>query len=359
MPDCKDIGVYPLGQTSHSEEMWRRLQEKSPYPLSVMMSLTGRCNARCGHCELVLEQTDCDELSLPEISAMLDQLQNVGVLSLTFTGGEPCLRDDLADIVAHAVAKRFYVTLKTNGSLLHEVLARSLIDAGLGGIHISIYHDYPSLHDEFVGIEGAWSRAMNAAFVMRKLGVRVQLSLIAMNWNADAIFRLVEYCRKQQFAFMIDTQISSRRGNDRSSLSYQASTEQIEALLCDPGLLDKSSQMGSLLRKPVDSVCGAAVHSCYIHHNGEVWPCGRLPFSMGNLTSTNFKDIWLTSAVREQVLNTRWQSLPKCKSCEVSGLCSRCLAGAHPEQGVYVSPDPRECAAALAVARLIGHDRNG
>ncbi len=353
MPECKDIGVHPLGQTSRSEVMWRRLQERTPFPLSVMISLTGRCNARCGHCELILKHSADDELSFAEISPILEQLKEAGVLSVTFTGGEPCLRDDLEGIVADAAAKRFYVTLKTNGTLIDEARSRSLIHAGLGGVHISIYHDVPDMHDAFVGIDGALSAAMNAAAMFKPSGARVQLSLIAMDWNVDAVFRLVDLCENRGYAYMVESQIAPRRGGDKTPLSHQAPRNRLESLFRDPRVLDRKAFASISQRHSDDSVCGAGVGSCYIHHNGELWPCGRLPYSMGNLKSDGFKEIWLTSKVRKEVLGTRWRRLPSCNSCRLSGICSRCLASALSAEGGFVVPDPRECEATRALSAVL------
>lgn len=55
---------------------------------------------------------------------MLDQLAQVGCVSVNFTGGEPPLRPDLGQLVAHACDRGLFPILLTNGLLL-----RSRLDA--------------------------------------------------------------------------------------------------------------------------------------------------------------------------------------------------------------------------------------
>jgi MoaA/NifB/PqqE/SkfB family radical SAM enzyme len=69
-------------------------------PLGVQLDLTYRCNERCIHC--YLDHDDHGEMTLAEITALLDQLADAGVFFLTISGGEIFLRPDLFDILEHA-----------------------------------------------------------------------------------------------------------------------------------------------------------------------------------------------------------------------------------------------------------------
>ena len=69
-------------------------------PLSVHLDITYRCNERCEHC--YLEHDGQDELTTAEIRGLVDQLAEAGVFFLTISGGEPLLRPDCFEIIAHA-----------------------------------------------------------------------------------------------------------------------------------------------------------------------------------------------------------------------------------------------------------------
>src|SRR5258705_13722617 len=85
-------------------------------PLSVHMDVTYRCNERCVHC--YLDHDDRGEMLTSEIKDILDQLAEAGVFFLTLSGGEPLVRKDLFEIIAHARSLLFNVKLKTNRLLI-------------------------------------------------------------------------------------------------------------------------------------------------------------------------------------------------------------------------------------------------
>jgi MoaA/NifB/PqqE/SkfB family radical SAM enzyme len=76
-------------------------------PLSVHLDITYRCNERCIHC--YLDHDDLGEMTLAEITSVLDQLAEAGVFFLTLSGGEVLMRRDFFEIVEHARKRLFNV----------------------------------------------------------------------------------------------------------------------------------------------------------------------------------------------------------------------------------------------------------
>jgi len=108
----------------------------------VRVSLTDRCNFDCVYCHNEglgdtrgpLEAQD-DELSTDRVIRFLEVAADFGVESVKLTGGEPMLRDDLAEIVARA-PDEMAVSMTTNGTYLPG-RASDLVDAGLERVNIS------------------------------------------------------------------------------------------------------------------------------------------------------------------------------------------------------------------------------
>jgi len=107
------------------------------------VSLTDRCNLRCAYC---MPAEGLDWLPAPEVltGAEIVRLITIGVETLgirevRFTGGEPLLRRDLADIIAAtaALTPRPEISLTTNGIGL-ERRAAGLKAAGLDRINVSL-----------------------------------------------------------------------------------------------------------------------------------------------------------------------------------------------------------------------------
>jgi cyclic pyranopterin phosphate synthase len=111
------------------------------------ISVTDRCNFRCPYCMpkevfgrdfafLAREEL----LTFEEIAQLARVFVGLGVAKIRLTGGEPLLRRDLERLVELLARIRGLedLTLTTNGSLLTREKARSLRDAGLRRITVSL-----------------------------------------------------------------------------------------------------------------------------------------------------------------------------------------------------------------------------
>lgn len=107
------------------------------------VSITEKCSLRCTYCmpESGLPAIARDDLLTPvEIARLVGiAVRDLGVHDVRFTGGEPLMRADLAEIVrlSSAVAGDASISMTTNAiGLDHRI--RELVDAGLTRINISL-----------------------------------------------------------------------------------------------------------------------------------------------------------------------------------------------------------------------------
>ncbi|MGH8634958.1 MAG: GTP 3',8-cyclase MoaA, partial [Burkholderiales bacterium] len=109
------------------------------------ISVTDRCNFRCVYCMpkevfgkdyVFLERSEI--LSFEEIARLARVFQGLGIEKIRLTGGEPLVRRHLEQLIEMlARIPGLDLTLTTNGSLLKRQ-ARSLKDAGLQRITVSL-----------------------------------------------------------------------------------------------------------------------------------------------------------------------------------------------------------------------------
>src|SRR3712207_155057 len=81
------------------------------HPAGVTFELTYGCNLRCVHCYNPTHRALPHELSTEEVCRILDDLAAFGVLTVTFTGGEPAVRPDVLAIMRHARGRGLIVHL--------------------------------------------------------------------------------------------------------------------------------------------------------------------------------------------------------------------------------------------------------
>lgn len=105
------------------------------------LSLTESCNFRCDYC--LPNGPDCtsrsEELTLPEIRRLVTAFAQLGTRKVRLTGGEPCLRKDLLEVIqtVKAIPGIEEVAITTNGYRLQ----RDISDwhaAGVDAINVSV-----------------------------------------------------------------------------------------------------------------------------------------------------------------------------------------------------------------------------
>ncbi|HON57420.1 MAG TPA: radical SAM protein, partial [bacterium] len=88
-------------------------------PLNVMISLTNRCNSRCQYCNIFNRKQR--ELTTTEMLALLKDLKRLGAQRIAFWGGEPLVREDIAELINFAKDEcDFFLSIDTNGYLVPQ-----------------------------------------------------------------------------------------------------------------------------------------------------------------------------------------------------------------------------------------------
>lgn len=160
----------------------------------VVWNCTRTCNLKCVHCYAGSDAQCYDELSTDEAKAMIDDLAAFGSPVLLFSGGEPCVRPDLVELMHYAKAAGMRVVISTNGTLITFELAREFAQVGLSYVGVSL-DGGPVTHDSFRGVEGSFDRALaglrNAQAAGIKVGLRMTIN--KLNWREiDDVFDIME-----------------------------------------------------------------------------------------------------------------------------------------------------------------------
>jgi MoaA/NifB/PqqE/SkfB family radical SAM enzyme len=159
-----------------ARQMYRGIQNKN-LPNMMSFAVNDVCNAHCEHCSFftAVEDRSRKTLTLEQSQKLMRDGQELGVSVMNFVGGEPLLRDDLPKIV-DSVDKDLSTTLMfTNGILLAKK-AKTLRNAGLDSVYVSIDSSDPEKHDLFRGRKGIFKEAMKGLEKAKALGFSVGIS---------------------------------------------------------------------------------------------------------------------------------------------------------------------------------------
>ena len=85
--------------------------------------------------------------------------------------------------------------------------------------------------------------------------------------------------------------------------------------------------------------CLAGQAVCFVSSRGEVYPCGYLPVSAGNVRQTSLREIW-EHAEPFKLLRDPTQLKGKCGPCEYNRICGGCRARAFGAMGDFLEAEP-------------------
>lgn len=244
------------------------------------------------------------ELSTNEWKEIIDKLWSARVPMVTFTGGEPTQRNDLAELVGHA--KKFVTRVNTNGVNVTAELAAELARAGLDSMQVTLYSHDEKIHNALVGTEGF---ADTVAGIKNALaaGLDVSINTPLCHKNADYV-KTLEFARELGVRFVTASGLIVTGMAGINHEEYDLSREELAGIVLDakrycdengmeidftsPGLIDKEILESEGMNVPM---CGACLSNMAIAPDGSVVPCQSWlgsDSSLGNLLTDDFSMIW-------------------------------------------------------------------
>lgn len=326
-------------------------------PHVVAWNLTRRCNLACAHCYISAGSWHAagDELSTAECTRIADE-----ILALTpaplfiFSGGEPLLRSDLEIMAEHASGRGATVVVGTNGTRLTRQRIRSLKDAGVKGVAVSIDSLDEQYHDRFRHGDGALRDTLAAVERVREeqLDFIVQTSLT--RGNRAEIGALAEWSAERgAVSFNVYFLVATGRGEGMHGLA----PEDNEDVLRELALLERAYRGRMLVRSKCQpqimrhayetdpespllnysTRCPCGVSYCRITPEGKLTPCPYTPVVAGDLRRQSFAEVWRDSPVFATLRNAAVGG--KCGRCEYRDVCGGCRARAWADHGDLMAED--------------------
>ncbi len=323
-------------------------------PVSVLLTVTHRCQLACAHCYQAAHESDDAAVSTQALLALMDELALLGTLDLTFTGGEALLRKDLFTLIEAARQRAFAVTLFTNGGPVTPEVARRLRALRVMRVEVSLHGSHAATHDGFAGRAGAFARAVRAVELLDDAGVPVLVKSNVVKSNAAEIEQLAGlFSARPRVRFMSDV-LLHQRDDGASTLSQRASPEQIAghfdwkaAAATDDELATLQAQLAAA---PPESAfaarepCGAGRSYAVVMPDGAVLACTHLDHHpLGSLRERRFSEIWLSSPAVQTLRGLTLERFEECRGCQYRHVCAKCPALSHTESGALTGHSKQVC----------------
>ena len=303
-----DIGHLSIGEYADSM--------KAPHRMDLLVSAMVKdgkwhCNQKCVHCYAAGQcYAEEEELSTDDWKKVLDRLKAAGIPQVTFTGGEPTMREDLFELIAYA--RWFISRLNTNGIRLTEEYCRRLREAELDSVQITFYSCDPEIHNQLVGAP-QYENTRNGIVNALKAGLSVSINTPLCTLNRD-YRKTLEYLHGLGVIYVTCSGLITT-GNALGSASQrlQLTQDEIREVLTEavqycrangmeiaftsPGWLPEETF--AELEIPTPS-CGACLSNMAVTPGGAVVPCQS----------------WLSEDRLGYILTDRWEEIWNSETCE-------------------------------------------
>ncbi|OQW35881.1 MAG: hypothetical protein A4E19_15600 [Nitrospira sp. SG-bin1] len=289
-------------------------------PDSVTFELTYGCNLRCVHCFNPTHRALPQELPTNEILTILDQLAAFGVLTITFTGGEPSTRPDLRRILHHARRLGLLIRLLTNATRVTAELVSLLRTVHVEQVCVSIYGATPSTYERMTAVPGSYAAFHRGLGMLSQAGLPVIVRMPVTVINFHEIRRChsiaAEFGFKFQYCFDLTPTVTGDVTPLRYRLTPEAKIRIDQDMLADWGL---PSPEGTCVSAGdfIECACG---HTRFaITPYGEMNLCTAFPIPRYNLRTGSVSEGWelLKRTVDEARPNNRYE----CAACNVRAYC--------------------------------------
>ena len=284
----------PLNSPAYARFVDEHILGRSQGPSHAQIGVTNACPQNCGYC--YNRDRSGEPMDTSTILRIIRELQQMGVVWLGLTGGEPLLNPDLAHLVRKA-AEMCAVKLFTTGCGLTPSLASELRQAGLFSVSVSLDHWDPEVHDRGRGYAGAYSEALRAIEVFRAQGIDTGVSSVLSGDTIGAE-------GSQRFLAFLDTLgineawISEVKPSGRESWNGQGicTVNDRKALAV---LQDRYNRRNGMTVNYLGHFegarhfgCNAGTRMIYVDAFGEVSPCVFTPISFGNVKKRPVSEVW-------------------------------------------------------------------
>lgn len=291
---------------------------QAPHRMDLLVSAMTKdgnwhCNQKCVHCYAAgQEHAEEKELTTDEWKKIIDKCREEMIPQITFTGGEPTMREDLFELIDYS---RWFVTrLNTNGINLTKDYCLSLKRASLDSCQITFYSENEEIHNRLVGAN-QYKNTLAGIDNAVETGLSLSINTPLCSLNKDYV-KTLKFLRSRGVIYVTCSGlITTGNATTADSEALQLTTEELKDVLqaavkfcfenrmeisfTSPGWIDDEFIENLGITRPT---CGACLSNMAITPSGNVVPCQSYLTGavLGNMLTDNWDDIWNNSMCKER-----------------------------------------------------------
>jgi len=261
-------------------------------PEQITISITEECPNRCIHCALP-DTKNKAKLEPETVKSIIDQTIDLGSTLIIFDGGEPLLYDGLEDLISYVDQSKAIPGLFTSGVGMTPERAKSLKDAGLSMLSVSLDSANAEGHDYMRGRSGVFREAVNAMKYGLEAGLLVGMYVVLSPGNIDELddfYELAKDLGVHELSFYEIVPTGRWQDHEDEVVSdegLEKFNEFVERASNDEG--PRVFPIPQIIRK---MGCFAGRKWLHVTPEGDVLPCACMPKPYGNIHNESLSSIW-------------------------------------------------------------------
>lgn len=295
--------------------------QKLYMPETVIIELTELCNFNCIHCYEKHQRKDL--LDFNDYVNILLELKELGCFRIVFTGGEPFIRKELLyKLIKLAKDLNFYVSIISNLSLCNKKDIDILKMLHPDKIIVSLYGLSAESYSRVCKTRISPNKILNNILDLKINNINTIVQSVALKENIGEIDKIRQWCLDNDLQFTYNTIIFGREGTDKSNISHQISTNDLQRLF----ELDTENFINdyNAMNKHTDKqMCIAGRKKICISADGSIFPCATWRIKIGTVFK-GMKYFWENpTKTLEKIRLMEYQDF-ECSKCSMSTMCVFC-----------------------------------
>jgi len=308
--------------------------KENPRLVSLQIELTSKCNERCVHC-YIPHENKVEDISQELFYEILEQCKEMGVLSLTLSGGEPMMHKNFCEFLRKCKEYDFSIIVLSNLTLLTDEIITEMKANRLSSVSVSLYSMKADIHDEITQMEGSFEKTKDAILKLIENDIPLQISCPLMKQNKNCYVDVTNWAKEHKVRAITDYIMMARYDYTTDNLDNRLSLDEVKNVLNDIIENDhdyqKRMKSADIIQEESrdissDIVCGVCISTLCMVASGNVYPCsGWQSYVVGNIKETPLREIWENSEKVRYLRSLRKKDFPKCLSCEYKAFCAMCM----------------------------------
>ncbi len=161
-------------------------------PLFVAWQINSECNLGCLHCCEEAGHSMPDEMNKEEVFNFLQQIADLNIPYVAFSGGEPLLHPHFFQMCEFLRRNNVSLKVETNGEFINEQTAEKLGTLKFRSVQISLDGATAKTHEK-LRLRGDWEKAVAACRYLIKEGVNTEIVFVPTKFNIHETGALIDF----------------------------------------------------------------------------------------------------------------------------------------------------------------------